>query len=188
MGSSTMGAPPTNPGREASSREALGGADRAALKTLLRADARVLPSAARALFVGVGLLPWVLPLLRAWLPLGAAGVGLDAAFVTMCHRNPERTLVLAGVLMPLCSRCAGIFGGVAVGALAIWPRLPARAWRLVVTGAGALMLVDVATQDLGLHPIWHVTRIASGALFGYAIAAACVLALRREAAGSLADS
>jgi uncharacterized membrane protein len=144
-------------------------------------DARVLPRAARALFVGVGVFPWMLPFLRAWLPLGAVGAGLDAAFVTMCHRMPERTMTLAGVAMPLCSRCAGIFAGVAVGAIVAAPRLSARAWRWAVTATAALMALDVATQDLGVHPVWHATRLASGALFGYAIAAACILALRREA-------
>jgi hypothetical protein len=49
------------------------------------------------------------------------------------------------------------------------------------------MLLDVVTQDLGVHPIWHATRIASGLLFGYAIAAACLLAMRSAAgeAGAL---
>jgi uncharacterized membrane protein len=146
--------------------------------------ARVLPRLARVLFVGVGIFPWVLPLLRAWVPLGAVGVGLDAAFMTMCHRMPERTLTLAGNAMPLCSRCAGVFAGVAVGAIVAAPKLSARAWRWMVTAAGALMLFDVATQDLGVHPIWHATRLATGVAFGYAIAAACVLALRREADAS----
>ena len=145
---------------------------------------RVLPTLARVLFISVGVFPWILPLLRAWLPLGAVGAGLDAAFVTMCHRLPERTLVLAGVPMPLCSRCSGIFAGVALGALAVWPSLSARAWRWAITAAAGGMVLDVATQDLGLHPVWHVTRLASGLAFGYALAAACVLALRREAAAA----
>jgi uncharacterized membrane protein len=144
--------------------------------------ARTLPAVARVAFVSIGLFPWILPLLRAWLPLGVVGVGLDAAFVTMCHRLPERTLVLAGVPMPLCSRCSGIFGGVAIGALAAWPQLSAAAWRWAILAAAAGMALDVATQDLGLHPPWHPTRLGSGFSFGYAIAAACVIALRREAA------
>jgi uncharacterized membrane protein len=144
-------------------------------------DGRLLPGIVRAMFLVAGVFPWVLPLLRAWLPLGAFGDALDAAFVTMCHRLPERTLVLAGVAMPLCSRCSGIFAGVAGGALAVWPQLSARAWRWVITAAAAAMVLDVATQDLGLHPVWHPTRLASGFAFGYAIAAACLVALRREA-------
>ena len=147
-------------------------------------DARVLPDVARATFIAVGLFPWILPLLRAWLPLGAVGAGLDSAFVTMCHRLPERTLTLAGVPMPLCSRCAGIFAGVALGALTVWPQLSARSWRRVITATVGAMVVDVATQDLGFHPVWHATRLASGFAFGYALAAACVIALRREALGA----
>jgi uncharacterized membrane protein len=141
----------------------------------------VLPRIARAGFIVVGVMPWALPLLRAWLPLGALGVGLDAAFVTMCHRMPERTLVLAGVAMPLCSRCAGIFAGVAAGALVAAPRLSLAAWRRAIVAASVLMILDVATQDLGLHPVWHPTRIATGFLFGFALAAACMRALLDEA-------
>ncbi len=143
---------------------------------------RLLPGVARAAFVAIGSFPWVVPLLRAWLPLGVVGQALDAAFLSMCHRMPERTLALAGVPMPLCSRCAGIFAGVALGALVVWPQLPARAWRWAITAAAGGMVLDVVTQDLGLHPVWHATRLASGLAFGYALAAACVLALRREAA------
>lgn len=144
----------------------------------------LLPRVARAGFVAVGVLPWALPLLRAWLPLGVVGVGLDAAFVTMCHRMPERTLALAGMAMPLCSRCAGVFAGVAAGALiggwggGSWS---AAAWRRAIVAASALMILDVATQDLGVHPVWHPTRIATGFLFGFALAAACMRALLGEA-------
>lgn len=141
----------------------------------------ILAPVLRVSFAVVGLSPWVLPLLRAYLPLGAAGVVLDAAFTTMCHRLPERSLVLAGVAMPLCSRCAGIFAGVAVGAWIARPRVSLRAYKLAITAAGAAMLADVITQDLGLHPIWHVTRIATGLLFGYALGAACLRALARDA-------
>lgn len=137
--------------------------------------------AARASFVVVGALPWLVPLLRAWLPLGAAGVALDASFTTLCHRLPERSLVLAGVTMPVCSRCAGIFAGVALGALLALPALSPRAWRIAITAAAAAMLVDVLTQDLGLHPIWHATRLATGIAFGYPLGAACVRALYARA-------
>lgn len=139
-------------------------------------------SLARVVRVGaviVGLGPWLLPPARAWLPLGALGVVLDAAFVTMCHRLPERTLVLAGVMMPVCSRCAGIFAGVALGALVARPALSPRAWRLAITVASLGMLADVVTQDAGLHPVWHPARIATGLAFGYALAAACVSLLKR---------
>lgn len=143
--------------------------------------AAVLPRVTRAGFIVVGVLPWLLPFARALLPLGRAGELLDLLFLPMCHRLPERTLSLAGVVMPLCSRCAGIFAGLALGSLLQRPRVEIARWRLFVAAAGALMLLDVVTQDLGLHPVWHATRIASGLLFGYAIAAACLLAMRSAA-------
>jgi uncharacterized membrane protein len=143
--------------------------------------AAVLPRVTRAGFIVVGVLPWILPLARARLPLGRAGELLDLFFLPMCHRLPERTLSLAGVSMPLCSRCAGIFAGLALGSLLLRPRVEIARWRLLVAAAGALMLLDVVTQDLGLHPVWHATRLASGLLFGYAIAAACLLAMRSAA-------
>ncbi len=139
-----------------------------------------LPRIARAGFILAGALPWVLPS-PARVALGRAGELLDLLFLPMCHRLPERTLTLAGVAMPLCSRCAGIFAGLALGALLMRPRVEIARWRILVGVAGALMLLDVVTQDLELHPIWHATRLASGLLFGYAIAAACLLAMRNAA-------
>lgn len=133
----------------------------------------------RVAFVVVGVVPWILPVARARLPLGRVGELIDLLFVPMCHRIPARTLYYAGVPMPLCSRCAGIFAGLALGALIMRPRIDLARWRVVVVITTALMLLDVVTQDLGVHPIWHVTRVATGLLFGYAIGAACLLAMRR---------
>jgi uncharacterized membrane protein len=129
------------------------------------------------LFLG-GSLPWLLPLGRRYLRLGTAGLALDLLFLPMCHRLPERTLTLAGMPMPLCSRCAGIFAGVALGALIMRPRLSLSSWRWMIGATGALMALEVVTQDAGLHPIWHSTRVLSGLLFGYALAVTCVVALR----------
>lgn len=139
-------------------------------------------AAARASFAAGGALPWVLPFARAKLPLGPLGVLLDGVFFLMCHRREERTLVLAGVPMPLCSRCAGIALGLALGGLVAWPSPPSRATRIAAAGAGVLMLVDVVTQDLGIHPVWHWSRISTGALFGYVLAIGLFGLIRREQA------
>jgi uncharacterized membrane protein len=140
--------------------------------------AAILTTAGRvSLFVG-GVLPWLLPLGRRYVPLGRAGIALDLVFVPMCHRLPERTLTLAGMPMPLCSRCAGVFAGVALGALVMRPLLPPARSRWLIAAAGALMALEVVTQDAGLHPIWHPTRLLTGLLFGYALAVTCVAALR----------
>ena len=144
-------------------------------------NAPPLPRVTRAAFLVVGVAPWVLPFARAYLPLGRAGELLDLLFLPLCHRIPARTIYVGAVPMPLCSRCAGIFAGLALGALVLRPRASLARWRVLVGAAAALMVLDVVTQDLGLHPVWHATRVASGLLFGYAIAVACLLSMRRAA-------
>jgi uncharacterized membrane protein len=132
---------------------------------------------ARASFVLVGALPFLLTWARAHLPLGWVGAFVDAPFALVCHRMPERTLALWGLAMPVCSRCAGIFAGLALGAAVAWPRWSMARARLPLAGAAALMVADVVTQDAGLHPVWHATRLATGFLFGYLAAATIATAI-----------
>lgn len=141
----------------------------------------VLPRLARLAFVVGGALPWIVPALRSSLLSSRSGALLDLLFLPFCHRLPERTLLLGGVAMPLCSRCAGLFAGVALGALACWPTLSLARWRMLIAASFVLMLAEIAAQDLHLHPIWHPTRLLSGALFGYALGAATIGALYRNA-------
>lgn len=144
-----------------------------------RARAKIIASF-RGLLVAIGLWPWALPFLRAWLPLGNVGVALDYVFFAMCHRRPARTLIFEGVAMPLCSRCAGIFLGVALGAALGRPIIAVRAWRWAFAVACALMVTDVLTQDLGLHPVWHATRVATGVLVGYLMVIGTLSALATD--------
>lgn len=134
----------------------------------------------RVAFALAGFFPWVLPWARAKLPLGPLGWLADAMFLVVCHRRPERTLVFADVPMPVCSRCGGIFLGLALGALVARPTLSLRAGRVGLVLAGLGMLVDVITQDLGIHPVWHATRIATGGLFGCVFACSLISVIRRE--------
>jgi uncharacterized membrane protein len=141
---------------------------------------------ARVSFVAAGALPWALPFARRALPLGPLGGLLDGVFILVCHRRPERTLVLAGIPMPLCSRCAGIALGLALGGLLARPSPSLRATRIAALLATLLMIADVIAQDLGLHPLWHTTRLATGALFGYVLAIGLFAAIRREQAAATA--
>lgn len=139
---------------------------------------------ARVSFVLVGTLPWWLPLLRATVPaLWPVWQVFDLLFVVVCHRLPERTLEVADVAMPVCSRCAGIFTGLALGALIARPRLRLRSARVAVLAAGLLLAADVAAQDLGLHPLWHGSRLLTGSLLGYVLATTLIAAIRRERSG-----
>lgn len=123
----------------------------------------------RAPLALAGLLPWLVAVAAPKLPAAITAL-VYAAYGTACHRIPARTLSLWSTPMPVCSRCAGLYLGAAVGALLSWPRLRRRAPTILLGVALALMLADVILQEAGLHPIWHSARIASGMLVGYAAA------------------
>lgn len=133
---------------------------------------------ARITLVFVGLFPWWLPLLRAYLPLGPLGEIFDQLFVVVCHRVPARTITLSGVLMPLCTRCAGIFGGLALAGMFDYPRVSKTAARWWLLLAGLLMLSDVLRQDLYRGGVMHPLRIATGVMVGFAAALSLLAALR----------
>jgi uncharacterized membrane protein len=134
---------------------------------------------ARVLLVVVGVSPWLLPFARRYLPAEPVWRLLDWCFDGVCHRMLSRTLTLASLPMPLCSRCAGIFAGLALGALVPWPRLELRRARWALGASGVLMVLDVLAQDLGLHPFWHWTRLLTGVLLGHFGARLLVAAIER---------
>ena len=135
---------------------------------------------ARFSFIVVGTMPWWLPVLQALLPLGPVGAALELPFFFVCHQLSERTIVILGEAMPLCSRCAGIFTGLALGAITCWPRLTIQRARILLALGGALMLADVIMQDMGIHPVWHSTRLITGGILGWIGCAALMTAIIKE--------
>jgi uncharacterized membrane protein len=87
-----------------------------------------------------------------------------------CHQMPERSFHLAGHPLAVCARCAGIYAGFAVAALA-YPSVrsvrrvdtPGRAWLLAAT---LPLAVDFALGFFGLWENTHLSRFATGALVG----------------------
>jgi uncharacterized membrane protein len=139
----------------------------------------------RGLLLLLGAAPFALPLALARTAASSPWRQLDLLFVIVCHQKPERSLAIAGTLMPVCSRCAGIFAGLFTGALFAWPRLSQSKGRLGLLAAGALMLLDVVLQDVQVHPLWHSTRLATGWLLGHA---ATVVFLSARARSTQAQS
>jgi uncharacterized membrane protein len=127
-----------------------------------------------ALLVASGALPWVLALARV------QRLDLWIVFQSLCHQRPERTLLLFGEPMLVCSRCAGLYAGVALGALLPLPSRWLAHGRALVLGALALVLLDVIPQDLGLHPPWHASRLTTGLLLGWTASAFMFTTLRAE--------
>lgn len=123
----------------------------------------------------VGAAPWLLTFLKVESPF------VRHAYAPLCHQLPERTLLLQGLAMPICSRCAGIYAGLVLGVLACIPRSWLGAMPRVVTVAAAAMALDVSTQALGLHAPWHPSRLATGLALGWSVTAWLVRTLREDA-------
>ena len=79
--------------------------------------------------------------------------------------------MLGGEAMCVCSRCAGLYGGLALGFLLPPPALEDRSFRRLLAVALAAMGIDVAMQDAGLHAACHPVRLATGVMVGWTAAA-----------------
>jgi hypothetical protein len=132
---------------------------------------RTVSRIARGAIVVACVLVWIAGLLQErfdwhWLEW------IDTVLSHQCHRIPERTLTLFGAPMAVCSRCAGLYLGIALGALLAWPRLSGRATARVSLFALGLLIVEVALEALGWLPPLHVVRLALGLAFSWPITAA----------------
>jgi uncharacterized membrane protein len=91
-------------------------------------------------------------------------------FSFVCHQIPERSFHLLGYKFAVCSRCTGIYSGLAIAVL-IYPlvrsfkdtQTPSLVWLFV---AAAPLAID---WSLGYFSIWqnnHASRFATGFLLG----------------------
>jgi len=101
-------------------------------------------------------------------------LAIYAVGAAVCHQLPERSFHLWGRQLPVCARCAGIYVGAAVAALAatVWPagpadRRPPRALALAAAMPTAATLLFEWTT--GVTPANWI-RAAAGAALGAAIA------------------
>jgi uncharacterized membrane protein len=144
----------------------------------LPVSGKVLGGIARALFVVIGVSPF-LPLLLGGMPLlGALGELFESWFAFQCHREPERSLAVFGYVLPVCSRCTGIYWGLGLGALVLRPRLGPWPLRIWVGLAALVMVLDVWTELLGMRPASAWLRVLTGALLAYPVSVAVVWTCR----------
>ena len=126
----------------------------------------------------------------------SAGVYLTAGVV--CHQQPERSFHLWGVQMPVCTRCAGLYLGAAIGALVCIPRrrgsgrlwLSPERWagpgeaatsaRWVVGVAAVPTVVTVVGEWSGVFDETAWWRALAGVALGTAVAWVVSLVIRGE--------
>jgi uncharacterized membrane protein len=100
----------------------------------------------------------------------AFALAIYKAFSFVCHQIPERSFHLLGYKFAVCSRCTGIYSGLAIAVL-IYPlvrsfedtQTPSLVWLFV--GAAPLAI----DWSLGYFSIWqntHASRFATGFLLG----------------------
>jgi len=105
--------------------------------------------------------PWLLVLWPGATPL------FHDVFAPWCHQLPERSLHFDEQSMIVCSRCVGIYSGIAAGVW--WPKpLSTQHIRWGLIGTFVLIVTQVAAQELwmGVH---HAPRLASGGAVGLAM-------------------
>jgi hypothetical protein len=123
-------------------------------------------------------------------PAGPAGPQVLAAAVAyragsvICHQQDVRSLHVGGVRMPVCARCAGLYAGGAVGALAAlaWvlaarrpPKLRLGRARLGVVACAVPTLAAWALEHLGEVAVRGEVRAALAVPLGAAVAAIVTL-------------
>jgi uncharacterized membrane protein len=91
------------------------------------------------------------------------GLALDRGFALVCHQRPDRSFWIFGGSVAICSRCLGIYLGVAIGLLLQTKRNMAS--RLLLAAA-ALNFLDATSELAGLHGNWLGARFALGLALG----------------------
>jgi uncharacterized membrane protein len=110
------------------------------------------------------------------------GFALQRGFAQVCHQQAERSFILFGGSVAVCSRCLGIYLGATVGLLM---RVSRRvAWRWLMAAA-AMNVIDRLAEVGGLHGNWMLARFALGIGLGTA-AAMFVSAANRESPAATA--
>ena len=98
-----------------------------------------------------------------------AGAAVYVAGSVICHQRADRSFHPRGVQLPVCGRCAGLYGGALIGLLgALWP-VGRRASRVLLLAAavptGATLLLEAGG---GVDP-GNLGRAAAAAPLGAAV-------------------
>ncbi|HEX6274123.1 MAG TPA: DUF2085 domain-containing protein [Polyangiaceae bacterium] len=136
----------------------------------------------RALLVFGGIAPF-LPAWTEGIP-GLAGFGraLDAWFSFQCHREAARSFGASAV----CTRCLGIYVGLALGALLVRPRLAPKAHVLWMLAASVALVADVVSEALGIRASSAPLRFVTGFALAYPAGVSLVRAFtQRGPAGAV---
>jgi uncharacterized membrane protein len=108
------------------------------------------------------------------LPVPIAGIVYTLGS-RICHQRPERSFHLLAVQLPVCARCAGIYGGAAVGLLltlsaSIRQRLFPFSPRMLLLAGALPTLMTLVLEWSGAWAGANNVRAAAGVTLGAAVA------------------
>jgi uncharacterized membrane protein len=139
-----------------------------------------------------GALLWAATLLLAPFALQrGAGVSTASALIyqgasLICHQKPERSFHLAGIQLPVCARCTGLYLSGAAGAIVAWsgwrrrPAMP-RATRTALAFAALPTALTFGLEFAGLAHPSNIVRAVAALPLGAAAGWIFVRSLRAEA-------
>ena len=121
-------------------------------------------------------------LLFPWLVLweeAAAALSIRVLFSHICHQDPQRSLSLAGIVLPVCTRCLALYLGGFLGVLLV-PLVRGHSdWllgrRALLLGPLLLTGLDAGLDLAGLWTSTLWSRAATGGLAGSALGLYAVL-------------
>lgn len=136
----------------------------------------------------------IAPLLAARASSSAARAFASLVYLAgavVCHQKPERSFQLAGLPLPVCARCVGLYAGAALGAIALAARAmrqrfapnplgqpsSARYRRALVWAVAPTLATVVWEWAVGVMPA-HLIRASAGAPAG-AVAVWIVISVTR---------
>ena len=115
-------------------------------------------------------------LLFPWLVLwgeAAAALSIRVLFSHICHQDPQRSLSLAGIVLPVCTRCLALYLGGFLGVLLV-PLVRGHSdWllgrRALLLGPLLLTGLDAGLDLAGLWTSTLWSRAATGGMAGSAL-------------------
>ena len=119
-----------------------------------------------------------LALSRSHLPTLTLAVYRAGSLV--CHQRAERSFHLAGVQLPVCARCFGLYLSGAVGLSLAWlgrRSFSARAARILLAVAAVPIVATVALEWVGAIETTNVQRMMTGLPLGFMAGAVIVRSL-----------
>ncbi|MBA4375036.1 MAG: hypothetical protein C0401_02545 [Anaerolinea sp.] len=134
--------------------------------------------------IKLAMLVVLLVIITFWFILTPAGVDgkTGAAGYAVCHRIASHTLLVGGRLLPLCSRCTGMFLGTLIALMVLAPNdkrsgSPPK-MKIIVLGVFFLLfVVDGVNSALSLfpniHPLYqpsNLLRLITGLMMGIILA------------------